>query len=65
MEVGALTRPERVLAIIAKGDEALDWHETSARYPDSNIKLIEGGDHALSVFEENHLDDVIAVINPV
>lgn len=65
MEVGALTRPERVLAIIAKGDEALDWHEMSARYPDSNIKLLEGGDHALSDFEQNHLDDVIDFINPI
>jgi hypothetical protein len=51
MEVGSLTRPERVFAVIAKGDEALDWHEMSARYPDSNIKLLEGGDHALSDFE--------------
>lgn len=65
MEVGALTRPERVFAIIAKGDEALDWHEMSARYPDSNIKLLEGGDHALSDFETAHLDDVMAFINPV
>ena len=65
MEVGPLTRPERVFAIIAKGDEALDWHEMSARYPDSNIKLLEGGDHALSDFEKAHLDDVMAFINPV
>ena len=65
MEVGPLTRPERVFAIIAKGDEALDWHEMSARYPDSNIKLLEGGDHALSDFEKAHLDDVMAFINPI
>lgn len=65
MEVGQLTRPERVFAIIAKGDEALDWHEMSARYPDSNIKLLEGSDHALSDFEKGHLDDVMAFINPV
>lgn len=65
MEVGQLTRPERVFAIIAKGDEALDWHEMSARYPDSNIKLLEGGDHALSDFDRAHLDDVMAFINPI
>ena len=65
MEVGPLTRPERVFAIIAKGDEVLDWHEMSARYPDSRIKLIEGGDHALSDFKQAHLDDVMAFINPI
>lgn len=65
MEVGALTRPERVFAVIAKGDEALDWHEMSARYPDSNVKLLEGGDHALSDFEKNHLEEVMAFIHPV
>jgi len=65
MEVGSLTRPERVFAVIAKGDEVLDWHEMSARYADSRVKLIEGGDHALSDFKKSHLDDVMAFINPV
>lgn len=65
MEVGQLTRPERVYAIIAKGDEVLDWHEMSARYPDSPVKLIDGGDHALSDFGQTHLDDVMSFVNPV
>jgi len=59
LEVGALPQPERVLAIIAKGDEVLDWREMTARYPDSRIRLLEGGDHALSDFETAHLPEVV------
>jgi uncharacterized protein len=47
----AITRPERYLAVIAKGDEVLDWHEMSARYAGATIELLEGGDHALTDFE--------------
>ncbi|RZL86125.1 MAG: esterase [Variovorax sp.] len=65
LEIGQLTRPERVLAIIAKGDEVLDWREMSARYPGSRIKLLEGGDHALSDFQTRHLDEVMAFLDPV
>ena len=46
----AITRPERYFALVAKGDELLDWREMSARYPGATIDLIEGGDHALSDF---------------
>jgi hypothetical protein len=48
-----ITRPERYFAIIAKGDEVLDWHEMTARYPGAAVRLLEGGDHALSDFDEN------------
>jgi predicted esterase YcpF (UPF0227 family) len=64
LEIGQLNRPDRAFAIIAKGDEVLDWREMSARYPGSLIKLLEGGDHALSDFAEAHLDDVMAFIGP-
>jgi uncharacterized protein len=64
LDVGPLTRPERVFAVIAKGDEVLDWREMSARYPGSRIKLLEGGDHALSDFEQHHLADVVSFIHP-
>jgi uncharacterized protein len=62
-ELGALrparvTRPERYLAVIAKGDEVLDWREMAARYAGCRIKLLEGGDHALSDFDA-HLPDII------
>ncbi len=45
------------LAIVAKGDEVLDWREMVARYPQARMLLLEGGDHALSDFAE-HLDTV-------
>jgi len=47
----AITRPERYFAIIAKGDEVLDWREMTARYPGASVRLLEGGDHALSDFD--------------
>ena len=65
LEVGPLPAPERAFAIVAKGDEVLDWREMAARYPGSRIELLEGGDHALSDFETAHLDDVMAFIDPV
>ncbi len=43
--------PERTLAIIAKGDELLDWREMQAHYARGPIRLVEGSDHALSDFE--------------
>jgi uncharacterized protein len=48
----AITNPGRYLAIIAKGDEVLDWREMSARYAGTAMRLLEGGDHALSAFDE-------------
>ena len=46
-----ITRVQRYLALIAKGDEVLDWHEMAARYAGCHIDLIEGGDHALTDFD--------------
>jgi predicted esterase YcpF (UPF0227 family) len=55
-ELRALRRadhaPERYFAVIAKGDEVLDWREMTARYAGCRIKLLEGGDHALSDFDD-------------
>ena len=65
LDVGPLTHPERVFAVIAKGDEVLDWREMSGRYPGSRQKIIEGEDHALSDFEHSHLGEVLAFLNPV
>jgi predicted esterase YcpF (UPF0227 family) len=45
-----LAHPERILAIIAKGDEVLDWREMVARYAHGPMKLIAGGDHGLADF---------------
>ena len=46
-----LAHPERILAIIAKGDEVLDWREMAARYSHGPMKLIAGSDHGLADFE--------------
>jgi predicted esterase YcpF (UPF0227 family) len=54
----AITRPERYLAVIAKGDELLSWQEMAARYAGARIRLLEGSDHALSDFEE-HLPHIL------
>jgi predicted esterase YcpF (UPF0227 family) len=51
-----------LLAIIAKGDEVLDWREMSTRYAAARLKLLEGGDHALSDFDA-HLDEVLAFLD--
>ena len=53
LTVPAITRPERYLAVIAKGDEVLSWHEMSARYAGSAMRLVDGSDHALSDFEDH------------
>ena len=59
---GELTRLERYFAVIAKGDEVLDWREMSARYKGCGMKLLEGSDHALTGFEEDHLPEVLAFL---
>jgi predicted esterase YcpF (UPF0227 family) len=53
MTPGPITRPERYFAIVAKGDEVLDWREMTARYPGVNLQLLEGSDHALSDFDDH------------
>ena len=52
MQPLALTHPERYAAVIAKGDEVLDWHEMAARHADATTLLLEGSDHGLSDFDE-------------
>ena len=40
------------MAIIAKGDEVLDWREMVARYPQARLVVQEGGEHALANFSD-------------
>lgn len=47
-----ITLPQRYCAVIAKGDEVLDWREMTARYAGCRIVLLEGSDHALSEFAQ-------------
>ncbi len=63
MSPPAITRPQRYLAIIAKGDELLDWREMTARYPGVNLRLLAGSDHALSDFDD-HLPHILKFLQP-
>ena len=62
LQCQGLRQPDKYLAIIAKGDEVLDWREMAGRYPGARIKLLPGSDHALSDFEA-HIDEVFAFLN--
>jgi predicted esterase YcpF (UPF0227 family) len=62
LEVGPMPSPELVWALIAKGDEVLDWREMTARFPGSQQVVMEGGDHAISNFE-SYLPQVLAFLN--
>jgi uncharacterized protein len=57
LESTQLTHPENYFAVIAKGDEVLDWREMTGRYPGARIKLLERSDHALSDFD-SHIGEV-------
>ena len=61
LEKGPVRHPERYFAVIAKGDEVLDWREMTGRYPGIRLKLLEGGDHALSDFDR-HIEEVLAFL---
>ena len=56
-----LSQPDRYFALIAKGDEVLDWREMTGRYAGAPIELLEGGDHAISDFEA-HLPSVLSFL---
>jgi predicted esterase YcpF (UPF0227 family) len=57
LEPGRLAHPERYFALIAQGDEVLDWREMAARYAGGTVLVLPGGDHALGDFDA-HLDAV-------
>lgn len=62
LEAAAPAVPQQTLAVIAKGDELLDWREMTARYPGARLRLLEGSDHALSDFDL-HIDAVFAFLD--
>lgn len=51
LRCGPLAHPKQYMAVIAKGDELLDWHEMHGRYGATHVRLLEGSDHALSDFD--------------
>lgn len=58
-----ITQPRRYHALIAQGDEVLDWQEMVAHYPGAHLQLLEGSDHAVSDFER-HLPAVLHFLSP-
>jgi predicted esterase YcpF (UPF0227 family) len=58
LESQPLLTPPATLALIAKGDEVLDWREMLACHQAGQVRLIEGSDHALSDFED-HLPQIL------
>lgn len=62
MQPGSPLHPERCLAIIAKGDEVLDWCEMHMRYQHCRLKMLERSDHALSDFDA-HMPDVLRFLS--
>ena len=61
LEAGLRPPPDRTFAVIAKGDEVLDWREMAAFCAGARVKLLDGGDHALSDFDA-HIDEVFAFL---
>ncbi len=61
LAVPHITQPERYSAVIAKGDQVLDWRDMLARYPGANVLLLDGSDHGLSDFDD-HLPFVLQAL---
>jgi predicted esterase YcpF (UPF0227 family) len=53
-----IAHPERGWALIARGDEVLDWREMVSHYQGALIHLLDGSDHAVSDFDE-HLPELL------
>jgi predicted esterase YcpF (UPF0227 family) len=56
--------PGPELALIAQGDEVLDWREMRDRYASAQKIILPGNDHAISDFAL-HLDGVLAFLDLV
>jgi predicted esterase YcpF (UPF0227 family) len=56
------THQSPTLAVIAKGDEVLDWREMLAAYGQDRVRLLEGGDHAISDYD-SHLPEILAFLD--
>jgi predicted esterase YcpF (UPF0227 family) len=52
----------QTLALIAQGDEVLDWREMLARHGGGQVRLIEGSDHALSDFDQ-YLPEILEFLD--
>ena len=55
------TRPQDLFAVLARGDEVLDWREMQAFCAGGDIRLLDGSDHAISDFDD-HIGAVLAFL---
>lgn len=56
--------PDTLFALLAKGDELLDWREMQAFAAGGAIHLLDGSDHAISDFGQ-HIDALFAFLRLV
>jgi uncharacterized protein len=63
MESSVVSGHLRYMSIIAKGDEVLDWREMHDRFLGTQMVLLDGGDHALSDFSQQHLSAVLEFLH--
>jgi len=54
-------KPDRLLAVVATGDEVLDWREMNAFAAGGTLRQVQGSDHALSDFDD-HIDAVFGFL---
>jgi predicted esterase YcpF (UPF0227 family) len=59
LKVDGITQPERYFLLAATGDEVLDYRDMVRHYAGARQHVIEGGDHAVSDFEQ-YVDEVLA-----
>jgi predicted esterase YcpF (UPF0227 family) len=62
MAPATLARPQNYLAVIATGDEVLDWREMARFCEGAHLRIVEGSDHQLSDFDE-HLPHILHFLN--
>jgi predicted esterase YcpF (UPF0227 family) len=49
----------RLLVVVSRDDEVLDWREMTQRYRYATLRVAEHGGHALDDFAQHHLDAVL------
>ena len=59
LKVARITDPQRYYLLAATGDEVLDYRDMVAHYTGAHQHVIQGGDHAVSDFEQ-YVDEVLA-----
>ena len=49
----------RLLVVVARDDEVLDWREMTTRYRHASLRVAEHGGHAIDDYVPHHLDAVL------